>query len=97
MEPTLPNGCVPVIDSTGTGWKPRCIEVVLFGDNLYFRRIAADDEGRRVMVCDRPDRPDEPWPTSARIVGQARWVGRWPDRALPAPCRAAPCVATRYC
>lgn len=77
MEPTLPNGSLAVVDSTDTDWDPLSITVVKFGDDMLLRRIVTDDEGRRLMVCDHPDWPDEPWPPDAQIVGQAKWVGRW--------------------
>ena len=75
MEPTLPNGGVTMVDSTSTDWNPPSIKVVQFGGNTVFRRVVTDAEGRRLLVCDHPDWPDEPWPADARIVGQARWVG----------------------
>ncbi len=76
MEPTLPNGCVTVVDGTNTDLDPAGIKVVKFGDDTLFRRITTDEEGRRLMVCDHPDWPDEPWPNGARIVGEIRWMGR---------------------
>ena len=79
MAPTLPNGGVTMVDSTSTDWDPPSIKVVQFGGNTVFRRIVTDAEGRRLMVCDHPDWPNEPWPADARIVGQAKWVGRWLD------------------
>ena len=79
MEPTLPAGCLTMVDSTNTGWDPPCIKAVQRGEDVVFRRVDIDDRGQRVMVCDHPDWPDEPWPADARIVGQAKWVGRWLD------------------
>ena len=76
MEPTLPNGGVTMVDSTITDWNPPCIVALQLGDGMVFRRVATDGDGRRLMVCDHPDWPDEPWPADARIVGQAKWVGR---------------------
>ena len=79
MEPTLPKGYLAAVDSTNTDWDPLSIAVVKFGDDVLLRRVATDDDGTRLMVCDHPDWPNEPWPSDAQIVGQAKWVGHWLD------------------
>lgn len=79
MEPTLPSGGVTMVDSSSTGWDPPSIKVVEVGGNTVLRRVVTDAEGRRILVCDHPDWPNEPWPADARIVGQAKWVGHWLD------------------
>ena len=76
MEPTLPKGCLAVVDSTKTDPDSTNIKVVKFGDHMLLRRAATDEAGRRRMVCDHPDWPDEPWPSGARIVGEIKWMGR---------------------
>ena len=76
MEPTLPKGCLAVVDGTNTDPDPAGIKVVKLGDHMLLRRAATDEEGRRRMVCDHPDWPDEPWPSGARIVGEIKWMGR---------------------
>ena len=79
MEPTLPSGGVTMVDSSSTGWDPPSIKVVQVGGNTLFRRVVTDAKGRRFLVCDHPDWPNEPWPADARIVGQPKWVGHWLD------------------
>ena len=51
---------------------------VQLGEEMVFRRAATGDDGRRLMVCDHTDWPDDPWPDGAQIVGQVLWVGHWP-------------------
>ena len=78
MEPTLPNGCLTLVDRASRAWQPPRIMAVQLGEEMVFRRAATGDDGRRLMVCDHPDWPDDPWPDSAQIVGQVLWVGHWP-------------------
>ena len=79
MAPTLPKGCVTMVDSKGTDWDSSCITVVERGDDVVFRRVSTDHQGRRLLVCDHPDWPDEPWPADAQIIGHVKWVGHWLD------------------
>ena len=60
MEPTLPNGCVTMVDGESGDPDKSGIKVVQFGDDVMFRRVATGPEGERLLVCDHPDRPDQP-------------------------------------
>ena len=77
MEPTLPNGCVTMVDSESGDSDPSSIKAVLLDENVVFRRVVVNSEGRRFLKADNPGWPDEPWPPGAEIVGEVKWRGHW--------------------
>ena len=79
MEPTLPIGCAVLVDSASTAWEAGCVVAVQLGEEIVLRRAAVAADGARYLVCDHPDRPDEPWLAGAKVVGRVRWLGRWLD------------------
>ena len=84
MEPTLPKGCMVLVDGTSTDWQPPRIMVVRINDDLIARRAALGDDGRRLLASDHPALPVAHLSASAEVVGEVRWVGLWLNRAPPA-------------
>ena len=82
MEPTLPNGCMVLVDCTSTDWQPPRIMAVRIDDDVIVRRTAFGDDGRHLLVSNHPGWPVAPLPASAEVIGEVRWVGLWLKRAL---------------
>ena len=74
MEPTLPDGCVILMDRNRTRLRSNRIFVLRTEDGLIVKR--AGRNGRRwLMVSDNDngDWPTLPWPREAKVIGQVVW------------------------
>ena len=76
MEPTLPGGCVILLDRNRRQRLEGHIFVVRTGDGLVVKRAGKGDGGGWQLVSDHPRWPDVPWPTDAAIVGEVKWMAR---------------------
>ena len=79
MEPTLPNGCLVLVDLASDERKQHGIFAIRTGDELIVKRLALDQKLGWLLESDHPDRttwPTRPWPDDAAVVGEVRWVGR---------------------
>ena len=79
MEPTIPDGSAILVDTAATKRRDGSIVVVRIGDQQVVRRMAHDPEAGWLLSSDNPDRaawPTEPWPDTATIVGEVKWLGR---------------------
>ncbi len=75
MEPTLPDGCVILIDRNRTRRREGRIFVVRTEDGLIVK-YAGRAKGRWQLVSEHPSWEPMPWPTEAEMIGQAVWVAR---------------------
>ena len=76
MEPTLPEGCVILLDRNRRRRREGRIFVLRTADGLVVKRAGKDDYGGWQLVSDHPRWPDVPWPGDAAIVGEVRWMAR---------------------
>ena len=76
MEPTLPEGCVILLDRNRRRRLEGRIFVVRTGDGLVVKRVGKGTDGGWQLVSDHPRWPDAPWPGDAAIIGEVRWMAR---------------------
>ena len=77
MEPTLPEGCVVLLDRNRRRRRREGrIFVLRTGDGLVVKRAGKGTDGGWQLVSDHPRWPDVPWPDDAAIVGEVRWMAR---------------------
>ena len=75
MEPTLPEGCVILLDHNRRRREGR-IFVVRTGDGLVVKRAGKGPGGGGQLVSDHHRWPDAPWPGDAAIIGEVKWMAR---------------------
>ena len=75
MEPTLPEGCVILLDRNRRRREGR-IFVLRTGDGLVVKRAGKGTGGGWQLVSDHPRWPAAPWPGDAAIIGEVRWMAR---------------------
>ena len=76
MEPTLPEGCVILLDrNRRRRWEGR-IFVLRTEEGLVVKRAGKGADGGWQLVSDHPRWPDAPWPGDAMIVGEVKWMAR---------------------
>ena len=75
MEPTLPEGCVILLDRNCRRRREGSIFVVRTGDGLVVKRASKGGGGWQ-LVSDHPRWPDAPWPDDAVIIGEVKWMAR---------------------
>ena len=75
MEPTLPAGCVILVDRERTKLRRDGIFVVRTADGLIVRR-AHRTGNRWLLAGDHPEWKPQPWPPRAEVVGEVKWMAR---------------------
>ena len=75
MEPTLPDGCVILLDRNRTRRHAGHIFVVRTEDGLVVKRAGKDQDGWR-LVSDHPAWAPVPWPQTAELIGEVKWMSR---------------------
>ena len=76
MEPTLPDGCVILVDRNRTKRYRGHIFVVRTEDGLVVKRAGKDEGGGWQLVSDRPEWKPQPWPYGAEVIGEVKWMAR---------------------
>ncbi len=76
MEPTLPNGCLVLVDHRRLTRRRSVISVLELGETLLVKRIGWSRERGWEMVSDNPYWPAVAWPEEAVIKGEVRWMSR---------------------
>ena len=76
MEPTLPDGCVILLDHNRAYRREGGIFVVRTADGLVVKRAGKAGGGLWQLVSDHPHWPDAPWPDDATIIGEVKWMAR---------------------
>ncbi len=75
MEPTLPDGCVVLLDHNRRSRRKGKIFVVRTEDGLVVKRAGKDPGGRWQLVSDHPAWPPQLW-ARAMVIGEVKWVAR---------------------
>ena len=75
MEPTLPDGCVILLDHNRRSRHKGKIFVVRTEDGLVVKRAGKDPGGRWQLVSDHPAWPPQPW-ARAMVIGEVKWMAR---------------------
>ena len=76
MDPTLPEGCVILLDRNRRQRREGRIFVVRTEEGLVVKRAGKGTGGVWQLVSDHPRWPDAPWPTNAAIIGEVKWMAR---------------------
>ena len=76
MEPTLPDGCVILVDLNRTTILDGHIYIVRAEDGLIVKRAGKTERGRWLMVSDHPDWEPVTWPQNAVVRGEVKWMAR---------------------
>ena len=76
MEPTLPEGCVILVDRNQRQRRDGRIFVLRTGVGLVVKRAGKSTPGHWQLVSDHPRWPDTPWPMDAVVIGEVRWMAR---------------------
>ena len=75
MEPTLPDGCVVLLDHNRRSRRKGKIFVVRTEDGLVVKRAGKDPGGRWQLLSDHPAWPPQPW-ARAMVIGEVKWMAR---------------------
>ena len=75
MEPTLPDGCVVLLDHNRRTRRKGKIFVVRTEDGLVVKRAGKDPGDRWQLVSDHPAWPPQPW-ARAMVIGEVKWMAR---------------------
>lgn len=75
MEPTLPEGCVILVDHNRRRRLNGHIFVVRKSDGLVVKRAGKDDSGNWLLDSDHPAWKPEPW-GEAEVIGEVKWMAR---------------------
>ena len=76
MEPTLPEGCVILLDRNRRQRREGRIFVVRIAEGLVVKRAGKGTGDDWHLVSDHPRWPDAPWPSDAAIIGEVKWMAR---------------------
>ena len=76
MDPTLPEGCVILLDRNRCRRREGRIFVVRTEEGLVVKRAGKGTGGGWQLVSDHPRWPDAPWPADATIIGEVKWMAR---------------------
>ena len=76
MEPTLPDGCVILVDRNRTKRYRGHIFVVRTEDGLVVKRAGKDEGGGWQLVSDHPGWKPQPWPYGTEVIGEVKWMAR---------------------
>ena len=77
MEPTLPDGCSILVDSSQDGKRRRDgrIFVMLRDEGLVVKRVRRGEDGNWRIESEHPAWPPAPWSDDTEIIGEVRWCG----------------------
>ena len=73
MEPTLPDGCVILLDRNRTRRREGQIFVVRTEDGLVVKRAGKDKKGNWQLLSDHPEWKPVSWPKDAVVIGEVKW------------------------
>ncbi len=73
MEPTLPDGCVILMDRNRTRRREGHIFVVRTEDGLIVKRAGKDEKDNWRLVSEHPEWKPVPWPEDAVMMGEVKW------------------------
>ena len=76
MEPTLPEGCVILLDRNRRQRREGRIFVLRTEEGLVVKRAGKNEGGGWQLVSDHPRWPNASWPDDATIVGEVKWMAR---------------------
>ena len=76
MEPTLPDGCLILVDRSRSQRFVGRLFVVSGTEDLSVKRAGKDEKGGWLLLSDHPALAPVPWPDDARTVGEVRWMAR---------------------
>ncbi len=76
MEETLPDGCSILVDRNQTRRRVGHIYVVRTEDGLVVKRAGKDEDGDWLLVSDHPKWKPLPWPDTAEVIGQVKWMAK---------------------
>ncbi len=76
MAPTLPEGCLVLVDHRRLARRSGVIYALEDGDNLVVKRAGRSKGGGWEMLSDNPYWPPVPWPEGAVVKGEVRWMSR---------------------
>ena len=76
MVPTLPDGCLVLVNPGGKDRKNDRIYLVRSPKGLIARRVKKGPDGSRVMVADNPALNDHAWPPDEDVLGELVWMAR---------------------
>ena len=75
MEPTLPDGCVILLNHDQRRRRTGRIFVIRKSDGLVVKRVGKDEAGDWLLVSDHPAWEPEPW-SDAKVIGEVRWMAQ---------------------
>ena len=75
MEPTLPEGCVILVDHNRRRRLKAHIFDVCKSDGLVVKRARKDDSGNWLLASDHPAWQPESW-TQAEVIRDVKWITR---------------------
>ena len=76
MEPTLPDGCVILLDRNRTRRRRGHIFVVRTEDGLIVKFAGKDKDGGWQLASDHPSWKPLRWPDQAEVIGEVKWMAR---------------------
>ena len=76
MEPTLPDGCVILMDRNRTRRRQDHIFVLRTDDGLIVKRLGKDEQGNWLLVSDHEDWEPVLWPKETVVIGEVKWMAR---------------------
>ena len=76
MEETLPDGCSILVDRNQTRRRVGHIYVVRTEDGLIVKRLRKDEDGDWLLVSDHPSWKPLPWPDTAEVIGEVKWMAK---------------------
>ena len=76
MEPTLPDGCIALVDKRHIRHRrrPGGIYLIDMGGPMVIRRAGLGPRGYWLLVCDNLECRSLVWPRGAKVIGEVRWV-----------------------
>ena len=76
MAPTLPDGCLVLVNPGGKDRKNDRIYLVRSSKGLVARRVKMGPDGSQVMVPDNATLNDPVWPPDEDVLGELVWMAR---------------------
>ena len=76
MAPTLPDGCLVLVNPGGKDRKNDRIYLVRSSKGLIARRVRRGPNGGQVMVPDNATLNDQVWPPDEDVLGELVWMAR---------------------
>ena len=75
MEPTIATHSIVLVDLSRYRRRQERIYAIRIGDNLIVRRLSKNKD-KWQLVADHPKSKPEPFPSSAEIIGEVRWMAK---------------------